>query len=137
MDFRDYLISRGGRVYNRTMNDPETLLDDQLVNGEWQYSQEYFQGIADEVAKEKNWTGVGNWFPTRRANPGKMIDTGNEAEIKQAFPRVYKHWKQVMLEYELRRKARKIAEAKKMAEAKETAEAKEANEKDVPNGQSN
>ena len=30
MDFRDYLISRGSKVYNRTINDPETLLDDPL-----------------------------------------------------------------------------------------------------------
>lgn len=111
MDFRDYLISRGRTIYDRTLNDPETLLDDRLSGGEWPYSEEHFGSIADKIAESKNFNlGVSAF---RRSKPrGQPINVDDELEIKRHYPRIYLHWKSENEKLAARRKAREAAKEK-------------------------
>ena len=91
MDFRDYLVSRGRKVFDRTLADPESLLDDQLSsNGSWHYEEMHFLSVASEVADSKNWS-IDLFFPHPTGGvPGEFYN-GDKAQFAKHFPRIHQH----------------------------------------------
>ena len=48
-DFRDYLVMRGEDEFRRIVNDPDTLLDSNMNNSRWQFSEMNYFGTIYEL----------------------------------------------------------------------------------------
>lgn len=100
-DFRDFLISRGQTIYERTVSDPESLLDDKLDKyNEWPFGEYHYHSAAEaayriklgrpddyEISIPMNF----KWSETA----GQRIDTESESDIKKHFPRIW-DWQQTL-----------------------------------------
>ncbi|MEK6237327.1 MAG: DUF4240 domain-containing protein [Planctomycetales bacterium] len=95
--FCDFLVSKGERVYERTLADPESLLDDALdEEGMWPYGEMQFnQAGADayriqagdpdaELHCDYDWPDL---------MPGEGIDCEDDSIVKEVFPRIWAHLK--------------------------------------------
>ena len=90
--FRDFLVSRGQKHFDRVLNDPESLLDDELDPEfqEWPYSEVHFRSAGSDVYEERNnvdfpWTH--KWADLK----GDSIDYDNDDEVRKTYPRIWQH----------------------------------------------
>ena len=92
-DFRDFLVSRGQKHYERVLNDPETLLDDlDPENRYWSYVEVHFRSAGMDVYEERNDTDF-PWTHKWADLTGDSIDYDNHEEVRRTYPRIWKHLK--------------------------------------------
>ncbi len=91
-DFMDFLVSRGKEVYERVLQDPESLLDHPL-----DYDELYFSAAASEAYRLKRGLDIHDdlEIPGDYKWPedlfGERIDDDDEEAIRERYPRIWKH----------------------------------------------
>lgn len=97
-DFRDFLISKGRSHFERVLNDPETLLDDELDAryGEWPYQEVHFRRAANKVYGKRNQKLNDSelalsYSVVRSGTKGHPIDIEDKQQVQTAFPRIWQH----------------------------------------------
>jgi len=95
-DFRDYIVSRGQKRFYEILNDPESLLDDQLNEyNEWTYEEFHFHSCAEDAYRAQ----IGDEYATLEIRhnwsdgTGVGINTDDDVQVKRAFPRIWQ-WRQ-------------------------------------------
>ena len=99
LDFRDYLVMRGEDEFKRIVNDPETLLDSNMKNSRWQFSQMNYFGTIYELKRPEIDELLQNparmrtvFAPGFSVRPsGLDFDVDDDDTVKKELPRIYRY----------------------------------------------